>query len=53
MARKNKKGSSFLALGLEKSEEKELKRILKSDGKSGKRLIIKLVRTYIKEHKNE
>jgi hypothetical protein len=48
MARKNVTGISFLGLELDKQEEKELKEYLKKDDFTGKQLLRKLVRGYLK-----
>lgn len=45
MARKNKLGTSFCSLGLEKDEEKEMKAYLKYKQWSAKRYLRYLVRT--------
>lgn len=49
MARNNTLGSSFLALRLEKIEEKQLKKIIEDDEISGNKLLRKLVREYLKQ----
>ena len=47
MARKNKKGTSYLGLGLEKNEEKDFKKIL--GDKPAKQVFRELVRRIIKK----
>jgi hypothetical protein len=48
MPRDNVKGTSFLGLTLEKHEEREFKKILKTKDKSGKQVLRMLVRKIIK-----
>lgn len=49
MARENVKGTSYLGLGLKKSEEKKLKFLLQENDMKGKKLLRDLVRKWIKE----
>lgn len=49
MARKNKLGNSFYALGLDKHEEKLIKTIMKDDDMSGKKYLRDLIRKDFKE----
>lgn len=51
MARKNKLGTSFCNLDLEKDEEKKLRQYLKDEDKSAKSLLRKLVREFLKTTK--
>lgn len=51
MARKNKLGTPFLGLALEKPEEKEIKAYLKKEGISAKQLMRYLLRKFLKEGK--
>jgi hypothetical protein len=48
MARENKLGNSFLGLGLEDKEEKQLKKHLADTDKTGKQYLRKLVREHLK-----
>lgn len=51
MARENLKGTSFCGLGLEKEEEKAIKKFLKDEDASAKWLLRKLVREFIRQKK--
>lgn len=53
MAKKNKLGTPYLGLELEKEEEKKLKEILKARDISAKQLQRTLLRKYIKEYEEE
>jgi hypothetical protein len=48
MSRENTKGTSFCGLGLEKDEEKKLKKHLADQEISAKKLMRRLIREYIK-----
>jgi Holliday junction resolvasome RuvABC DNA-binding subunit len=51
MARKNKKGSSLMGLGLEPEEDKKIMATVKAQDKSVKQLIRSLLREWLKTQK--